>query len=533
MTERPRIPVSAPDLSEREEEYVLDCIRSTWISSTGEYIGRFEQRFAELVGSKHAIACNTGTAALHLALLGAGVGPGDEVIVPTLTYIASANAVRYCGADVRFADSLPGTWNVDPRDVERLIGPRTKAIVAVHLFGEPADLEPLRRLADANSVALIEDAAEAHGGTYRGRTLGSIGAIGTFSFYGNKIVTTGEGGMVVTDDDDTARRMLQLRGQGQDFERRYWFPVVGFNYRMTNIAAAIGLAQLETFAEKLARRKEVADRYRSNLATSEIAFQASTEGGVTANWMVAVTLPVADAEERDRVGARLDESGVETRPFFYPLHTLPPYAGVASGSLRVAEDVAARGLCLPTSSVLSNDDVDRVCDLLLQSLERRPQPRTRTIRQLAAGDAPALAKLFEELAADEDAQRNFHPHPLDAATAEEIASYSGRDLYLASFAGNRIVGYAIVRGWDEGFEIPSFGVAVAAAERDSGVGSELLAECIRLARERGAETLMLKVHAENERALSWYRAAGFEVVGETEDGQLRCHLALATSTAKV
>jgi perosamine synthetase len=532
MTER-RIPVSAPDLSEREEEYVLDCLRSTWISSTGEYIGRFEQRFAELVGSKHALACNTGTAALHLALLGAGIGPGDEVIVPTLTYIASANAVRYCGADVRFADSLPDTWNIDPRHVERLIGPRTKAIVAVHLFGEPADLEPLAKLAEANGISLVEDAAEAHGGTYHGRGLGSIGEVGTFSFYGNKIVTTGEGGMVVTDDDDMASRMLQLRGQGQDFERRYWFPVVGFNYRMTNVAAAIGVAQLETFAEKIARRKEVADRYRSNLAATAIAFQAQTEGGVAANWMVAVTLPVSDAEERDRVAKRLDENGVETRPFFYPIHTLPPYAESTKVSLPVAEDVAARGLCLPTSSVLSNDDVDRVCELLLGSLERRPPRTSRAIRRLAPADAPALAKLFEELAGDEDAGRNFHPHALDAATAEEIAGYSGRDLYLASFADSRIVGYAMVRGWDEGFDIPSFGVAVAAAERDSGVGSELLAECIKLARERGAETLMLKVHAENERALSWYRAAGFEVVGETEDGQLRCHLALATSTAKV
>jgi ribosomal protein S18 acetylase RimI-like enzyme len=330
-----------------------------------------------------------------------------------------------------------------------------------------------------------------------------------------------------------ALRILQLRGQGQDFERRYWFPVVGFNYRMTNFAAAIGVAQLETIEEKLARRRAVAERYRTNLGATEIAFQVRTDGAVGANWMVGVTLPVRAAAERDRIAARLDDGGVETRPFFYPIHTLPPYAGSTTASLPIAEDLAARGLCLPTSSVLSDDDVDRVCELLVESVRRRPRDAISAVRPLAPEDAPVLAALFAELAADEEAVRSFHPHALDDAAADEIAHYSGRDVYLGSFAQDRAVGYAMLRGWDEGYEIPSFGVAIAPAWRDRGVGSDLLAECVRLARERGAETLMLKVHRDNERARDWYRSVGFEVVGETEDGQLRCHLALATAPAGV
>jgi perosamine synthetase len=364
------IPVSAPDLSGREREYVLDCIDSTWISSKGAYLERFEAAFARFCGSRFALACNNGTSALHLALLGAGVGPGDEVIVPTLTYVASANTVRYCGASVRFVDVLPDTWTLDPADVERKLTPRTRAIMPVHLFGAPADMTSLLAQADEHGVALVEDAAESHGATWEGRPTGSIGRTGSFSFYGNKIVTTGEGGMVVTDDEETANSMLMLKGQGQAFDRAYWFPVVGFNYRMTNIQAAIGLAQLEGVEQKLARRAHIAARYRHNLEGLGVAFQSAPPAGEHVHWMVVVLLPTQLREARDATMRHLAEGGVETRPVFYPLHTMPPYAvdEATADGYPIAADIAARGICLPTYGGLSDDDVDYVCERLAAAL---------------------------------------------------------------------------------------------------------------------------------------------------------------------
>jgi len=364
VAEARKIPVSAPELSGRERDYVLDCLDSTWISSKGAYIERFEEGFAELVGARHAVACNNGTAALHLALLALGIGRGDEVLVPTLTYVASANAVRYCGATPVFVDSQPDTWNIDPDDAARRITRRTRAIMPVHLFGNSADLHALGELAGRHGLAIVEDAAEAHGATFGGRPVGAIGDIGTFSFYGNKIITTGEGGMVVTNDEGLARRALLLRGQGQSFERTYWFEVVGFNYRMTNVAAAIGVAQLEDVATKLRRRAQIAARYRAGLAdVPGLTFQAEAPPGSSVHWLVSVLLPVESAAERDAVAVALREEGIETRPFFYPLHSLPPYSAGAP-DLPVAERLAARGLCLPTYGGLSDDDVDYVCQTM-------------------------------------------------------------------------------------------------------------------------------------------------------------------------
>jgi perosamine synthetase len=369
---RRKIPVSAPTLTGREVEYVQECLESTWISSRGEYIARFERGFAQVCEARYSVACNTGTAALHLAMLALGIGPGDEVIVPTLTYVATANAARYCGATVRFADSLPGTWNMDPEDVERKIGPATRAIVAVHLYGQPAQLVPLMELAAAHGLSLIEDAAEAHGATYDGHPVGALGAIGMFSFYGNKIITTGEGGMVVTNDADLAERATLYRGQGQAFDRTYWHPVIGYNYRMTNIEAAIGLAQLEELEDRLVRRAAIAGRYRANLQdVSGLELQQTSDRSTHANWLVGAVLPVLTAAERDEIAADLLDRGVETRPFFFPIHTMPPYATGDVISLPVAEDLSQRGLCLPTWVGLSDDDIDYVCECLAKSLAAR------------------------------------------------------------------------------------------------------------------------------------------------------------------
>ncbi|HEX5576551.1 MAG TPA: DegT/DnrJ/EryC1/StrS aminotransferase family protein, partial [Gemmatimonadales bacterium] len=229
------IPVAAPMLVGNEKAYVLDCLDSSWISSAGQYVSRFEAAFADFCGVKHAVACCNGTAALHVALSALGVGPGDEVIVPTLTFVATANAVIQCGARPVFVDSEPETWNIDPALIEAKITPRTKGIIVVHLYGHPAEMESIVSTARRHGLFVVEDAAEAHGAEHNGRRVGSLGDVGIFSFFGNKIITTGEGGMVTTSDDTLAARVRQLKAQGIDPNRRYWYPVIGYNYRMTNV----------------------------------------------------------------------------------------------------------------------------------------------------------------------------------------------------------------------------------------------------------------------------------------------------------
>jgi perosamine synthetase len=367
------IPVSAPSFVGNERKYVLDCVESGWISSAGKYVDRFEAAFAEFCGVRHAVACCNGTAALHLSLLALGVSPGDEVIVPTLTFVATANAVTYCGARPVFADSDPDTWNLDPAQVAAKITPRTKGIIAVHLYGNPAEMDQLRALASRHGLFLVEDAAEAHGALHRGRRTGSLGDLAAFSFYGNKIIATGEGGMVVTDDDALAARVRLLGGQGMDPERRYWFPVVGYNYRMMNIPAAIGLAQLERAGWHTARRREIAARYKRLLGdVPGLSWQAERAWARHAFWMFTVLLGDEAADDRDRLMARLQEEGVETRPVFYPLHSLPPYREAARGEeFPVAERLARRGISLPTWAGLSRDDQSYVCEYLRECLSER------------------------------------------------------------------------------------------------------------------------------------------------------------------
>jgi perosamine synthetase len=350
----------------REREYVLDCMDSTWISSSGKYLARFEAEFAEFCGVRHAISCCNGTAAVHLALVAHGIGPGDEVIVPTLTYVATANPVAYCGAQPVFVDAEPRTWNMDPERVAEAITPRTRGIVVAHLFGHPVDMDPILELAKRHGLWVVEDAAEAHGATYRGRIVGSMGSLATFSFYGNKIITTGEGGMVVCDDDELAATVRQLHGQGQDADRRYWFPIVGFNYRMTNIEAAIGLAQLERVDWHLSRRREIAGWYREELAGEEgIELSPEEPWARSAFWIVCAVLDPRRFGARDEVMAALDRAGIETRPFFYPLHTLPMYTADNEGrAFPVADDLSRRGVNLPSSATLTREEVAYVCDHL-------------------------------------------------------------------------------------------------------------------------------------------------------------------------
>ena len=365
------IPVAAPALVGNEKTYVLDCLESTWISSSGKYVGQFEASFAEFCGVEHALSCCNGTVALHLALMALGVGPGDEVIVPTLTFVATANAVTYCGARPVFVDSEPETWNLDPTQIEDLITPQTKGIIVVHLYGHPVDMDPVLDIARKHAIFVVEDAAEAHGAEYKGQRVGSLSDIATFSFYGNKIITTGEGGMVVTNDDALASQVRQLKGQGMDPDRRYWFPIVGYNYRMTNVAAAIGLAQLEKADWHIARRREIAEQYARHLTgVPGISLQPEKPWARNVYWMISVVLSEDLSVSRDSVMAKLAEVGIETRPFFYPMHALPMYRDLARGqSYPVADRLAAQGINLPSSATLSEGDLAFVCDQIVQILE--------------------------------------------------------------------------------------------------------------------------------------------------------------------
>lgn len=352
------IPIYQPDLTGKEREYVLACLDSTWISSKGAFIAQFEQAFANYVDTPHATTVSNGTVAIHLALMALGIGPGDEVIVPTLTYIASANAVTYTGATPVFVDSDPGDWQISPDDIRAKITPRTKAIMPVHLYGAPCDMDAIGAIAAEYGLFVVEDCAEALGTFYKGRHVGTFGDISSFSFFGNKTITTGEGGMVVTRDPELARRAIHLKGQGLAPSRQYWHDVVGYNYRMTNICAAIGLAQLERIGTFIDGKRRAAERYARGLEGLPVTLQPELPGTCHSYWMIAAMLD--DAADRDPLRAWLDERGIETRPVFYPVHTMPMYQRVGERH-PVAEELGARGINVPSWPGLTEADVARVC----------------------------------------------------------------------------------------------------------------------------------------------------------------------------
>lgn len=361
-----RISVAQPCLSGNEKKYVLDCLETTWISSAGKYITAFEEAFAQFCGVKHAIATNNGTTALHLALVGLDLQPGDEVLIPTVTYIATANAVRYCGATPVLVDVCADTMNLDPALLEAKITPKTRGIIPVHLYGHPAEMDKINAIASQYGLWVVEDAAEAHGAMVHGKKVGSLGTCATFSFFGNKIITTGEGGMITTQDDQLAEKLRLYRGQGMDLSRRYWFPVVGYNYRMTNIQAAIGLAQLENIDEALQDRKRLAGWYNEALVSlnDRILLPVQQDWATHVYWMYTIFLKEGGFQERDAVMKAMDEQGIETRPVFYPMHALPPYQ--ENTAYPVADRWAYQGINLPTHRNLTRSDVKRI----VESLER-------------------------------------------------------------------------------------------------------------------------------------------------------------------
>jgi perosamine synthetase len=354
-------------LDGNELDYVTECVTGNWISSAGSFVPRLEQAFAKAMGCRHAVACTSGTAALHLALAAAGVGPGDEVIAPAFTMIATASAARYVGARAVLVDADPATWNLDPRLLGDKLSSRTRAVLPVHTYGQPADMDAIRNFAGRNGLVVIEDAAEAHGARYRGRPVGSIGDVAAFSLYGNKIVTSGEGGMVTTDDDSIAEVARELRDHAFSPERHFWHRRPGFNYRMTNLQAAVGLAQTERIEELVARREEIARAYREELEGVEgLELPPRLEGGVT--WMFGVTVNEHFGIDRDELRRRLAERGMETRTFFVPLHLQPVLRERFAGErYPVAERLGRDGLYLPSGPTLSADDVAYIGEALRSS----------------------------------------------------------------------------------------------------------------------------------------------------------------------
>ncbi len=362
------IPVCEPTLGGNEKKYVLDCLETKWISSAGKYIPLFEEMFAAQCGTRYAVACSNGTVALHLALAALGIGPGDEVIVPTFTMIASINAVNYTGARAVLIDSEMDTWNMDVSQLEAKITPRTRAIMVMHTYGHPVDMDAVLAVADRHGLYVVEDAAEAHGAEYKGQRVGGLGIAGCFSFYANKIITTGEGGMLTTNDERLAKIAANLRDHAFSEERHFWHKYLGFNYRMTNLQAAVGLAQTERFDEFVQARRQHAAWYNEQLqGTPGLTLPPEAPWARNVFWMYSILVDEAEfGLDRDELRRRLAKRGIETRTFFIPLHLQPIYYQQYRGQhYPVAEDLCRRGLYLPSASSLTRDEVEFVANSLL------------------------------------------------------------------------------------------------------------------------------------------------------------------------
>jgi perosamine synthetase len=363
---RPIIPVADPKLDGNELRYVTQCVRSNWISSAGRFVREFEEAFAAAVGCRYGVACSSGTTALHLALAALGLGPGDEVLIPTFTMIATANAVRYTGALPVLVDAERETGNVDAAQLASKITSQTRGIVLVHTYGHPADMAPILDLAERRGLWVVEDAAEAHGARYQNRPVGSLGRAASFSFYANKIITTGEGGMVTTNDGDVARLARRLRDHAFSDDRHFWHTYLGFNYRMTNLQAAIGLAQTERLDELVEIHRTNAARYTSRLSrVPGLTLPMERPWARNVYWMYGCLVEDAFGISRDMLRGRLARQGIETRTFFIPIHFQPIYYERYQGQrYPVAEELCRRGLYLPSGATLTEAEIAYVVEMV-------------------------------------------------------------------------------------------------------------------------------------------------------------------------
>ncbi|MBU1626090.1 DegT/DnrJ/EryC1/StrS family aminotransferase [bacterium] len=357
------IPVCEPKLLGNEKKYVMDCLDTNWISSAGQYIPKFEEAFSKYCEARYGVACSNGTNGLHLTLETLGVGPGDEVIIPSFTIIVSANVVIQAGARPVLVDVCPKTWCIDPTKIEEKITQRTKAIMVVHMYGQPCDMDPIKEIAHKYKLSIVEDACQAHGAEYKGKKVGAIGDIGVFSFYGNKNITTGEGGMLVTNNDEYAKKARLLRDQGFD-DPRFIHKVRGFNYRMTNIQAAIGLAQTEKIEYAVNRKREIAFLYSDLLKdVKEVTLPYEASWAKNVYWMYSILINDDFGMVKDEVMVELYKRGVETRSFFYPMNQQPLFHGNdprfpdITGKYPVSDDLARRGLYLPSGIGLTEEQI--------------------------------------------------------------------------------------------------------------------------------------------------------------------------------
>lgn len=367
-----RIPVSSPLLSGNELAYVTDCIKTNWISSQGMYVRKFEEIFSSYHNNFHSIAVSNGTVAIHLALVALGIGTGDEVLVPNLTFAASVNAIIYTGATPVLVDIDPVTWNIDLLKAEKKITHRTKAIMAVHLYGNVCDMNLMNQIAKKNNLYIIEDCAEALGSFYFNNPVGTFGDVATFSFFGNKTITTGEGGMVIFKDKRHAEIGAVLRDHGMSKDKRYWHDYVGFNYRLTNLQAAIGVAQFEQLNNFVNLKRNIAASYNNILSKYDFFILPSEEQGIiNSYWLYTFLISNDSPFSRHEMGDFLSKNGIETRPVFFPINIMPPYEKYAKGNdFPVSIEVSNSGISLPSSTNISNEEIKFICNSITMFLEK-------------------------------------------------------------------------------------------------------------------------------------------------------------------
>jgi perosamine synthetase len=363
-----KIPVCSPKIGEKEVDYVVKCIRSGWISSLGEYVAKFEEEFAKYCGCKYGIASNSGTTALHLALSTLDIKVGDEVIIPTFTMISTVNAVTYTRAKPILVDTEFSTWNIDVSKIEEKITECTKAVMPVHTYGHPVDMDAIVELAEKYGLYVVEDAAEAHGAEYKGKRTGCIGDMGCFSFYANKIITTGEGGMIVTNNEELAEKARWLRAHAFGRHGKHFYhEALGFGYRMSALQAALGLAQLEHIDEFVSIRRNNAKLYNSLLSElgEKITLPPEAPWAKNVYWMYSILIQNNFGISRDELMKKLELEGIETRTFFYPIHVQPIYAKQYQGeSFPVADELSRKGINLPSGNNLTADEVTYVCECI-------------------------------------------------------------------------------------------------------------------------------------------------------------------------
>ena len=352
-------PVAIPNLNGNEFKYLTDAFMSTWISSSGEYINRFEEKFSDYSDCKYGISCSNGTVAIHLALLALGIGEGDEVIIPDLTFAATINTVLHANATPVIVDVEEKSWCIDSKEIEKAITPKTKAIIAVHIYGQSCNMDDIMKIAQNYNLKVIEDCAEAHGAMYDGQKVGSFGDIGCFSFFGNKVITTGEGGMCVTNNLQLDQRMRVLRDHGMSKTKRYWHDVIGYNYRLTNLQAAIGLAQLERIEDIHTNRRKYEENYREILDNNKFTFQNDLKKHRRITWLVSILIDKSINRE-DYIG-KLKAKGIDARPFFYPLSDMDIYKKYCKNKTVITHKLSNIGLNLPTyESLKSVDEIKRI-----------------------------------------------------------------------------------------------------------------------------------------------------------------------------